>query len=103
MLGAEDHGARHDAVLQDAAIAVDVAQEEIERDDALGQSGFQTRPFRGRDDARQQVGGNDPFGGAIVVVDGEGDALVQEALLAGLLAAGELFQRQGGEAVSSAA
>ncbi len=34
----------------------------------------------------------------IVAIDGEGDALMQEALLAGLLAQSELFGRQFGEA-----
>ena len=66
--------------------------------DALGQAALDAVPFLGGDDARQQIGGNDPLGRLVVVVDGEGDALVQEALLAGLLAAVEFFQRQGGKA-----
>jgi hypothetical protein len=94
MLGALDHRTRHDAVLQHPAVAINVAQEQIERENALGQAAFDAVPFLGGDDARQQIGGNDPLGGAVVVVDGEGDALVQKALLAGLLVAVQFFQRQ---------
>ena len=97
MLGAVDHGAGHHAVLQHPPVIVDVAQEQVQRLDALGQARFQPRPFRPRDNARDQVGGNDPLGGLVVVIDGEGDALMQEALLAGLLAAVQFLQRQGGQ------
>ena len=62
--------------------------------DALGQAALDTLPFRRRDDARQKIGGDDPLGRLVVVIDGEGDALMQEALLAGLLAAVQFFQRQ---------
>ncbi len=55
-------------------------------------------PFLGGDDARQQIGGDDPLGGLVVAIDGEGDALMQEALLAGLLPAHQFLQRQAGEA-----
>ena len=81
-------------VLQHPPVGIDVAQEQVQGMDALGQAALDAVPFLGRDDARQQVGGNDPLGGLVVVIDGEGDALVQEALLAGLLAAVQLFQRQ---------
>ena len=90
MLGAVDQLARHHAVLQDAAVAIDVAQEQVERREALLQAGFDPRPFLGGDDARQEVGRDDPLGGLIVAIDGEGDALLQEGLLAGLLAAAQL-------------
>ena len=46
-------------------------------------------PFRGRDDAREEVGGDDALGGAAGAVDGEGDALQQERAFQGLLAVGE--------------
>ena len=98
MLGAVDHAARHQAVLQHAAVAVDVVQEKIEREDALLQAGFEARPFRRGDDARQQIGRNDPLGRLIVAIDREGDALMQERLLAGLLPQSEFFGRQFGEA-----
>ena len=98
MFGAIDHGARHHAVFQHPPVAIDIAQEKIERQNALSQPTLDAFPFLVGDDARQQIGGNDPFGGAVVVIDGEGDALVQEALLARLLAADQFFQRQGGNA-----
>ena len=59
---------------------------------------FDPRPFPRRDDARQKIGRDDPLGRLIVGIDGEGDALMQEGLLAGLLAAVQFFQRQGGKA-----
>ena len=94
MLGAVDHRARHDAVLQHAAVGIDVAQEQVERRDALLQTALDALPFRRRDDARQKVGRDDPLGRLVVGIDREGDALVQEGLLAGLLAADELVRRQ---------
>lgn len=97
MLGAVDARARHHPVLQHPSVAVNVAQEKIEGEESLGQAAFDTLPFLGGDDAREQVGENDPLGCAILIIDGEGDALIQEALLAGLLAAVQIFQRQGGE------
>ncbi len=97
MLGAVDHRARHDAVLQHAAVAIDVAQEQVERSDALGQAALDAVPFAGGDDARQKIGRDDPLGRLVVVIDGEGDALMQEGLLAGLLAAVQFVRRQGGE------
>ena len=45
MLGAIDHGARHHAVLQHPAVAIDVAQEKIERQDALGQAALRSAPI----------------------------------------------------------
>ncbi len=85
-----DHRARHDAVLQHPRVAIDVAQEQIEHGDALAQAGVDPLPFLGGDDAGQEVGRDDPLGRLVVAVDGEGDALVQEGQLAGLLAALEL-------------
>ncbi len=43
-------------VAQHAAVAIDVAQEKIERGDALLQPGVDARPFRGGHDARQKIG-----------------------------------------------
>ena len=98
MLGAVDHGARHDAVLQHAAVAVDVAQEKVERRGCAASGRASIRvPFLGRDDARQKIGRDDPLGRLVVAIDGEGDALVQEALFAGLLAAVQFVRRQRGK------
>ena len=66
---------------------------------------FDPRPIRAPVTMRgRRSVGDDPLGGLVVAIDGEGDALMQEALLAGLLAAHQFLQRQawrGGE--SSAA
>jgi hypothetical protein len=98
MLGAVNHRARQHAVLQHPPVIVDVAQEQVQGMNALGQAAFDPVPFGRGDDARQKVGGNDPLGRLIVVIDREGDALMQKALLASLLAAIEFLQRQGGNA-----
>ena len=58
--------------------AVDILQEQVQRHDALRQSGLQAVPFESRDDARDQVEGKEAFRAAAVAVDGEGDALQQE-------------------------
>ena len=94
MLRAVDHAARDEPVLEHAAVAVDVVQEEIERSDALLQSRFEACPFGRGDEPRQQIGRNDSLGRLIVAVDRERDALVQERLLARLLAQAQLLGRQ---------
>ncbi len=97
MARAIDHGARHDAVLQHTSVAIDVAQEKIERLDALLEAGLDARPFGRGDDARQQIGRDDALGRLVIGIDGEGDALMQEGELAGLLAAMQLLGRQSGQ------
>jgi hypothetical protein len=42
----------------------------------------------------KQVGGDDPLGGLVVAIDGEGDALVQKGLFASLLAPAQLVRAQ---------
>ncbi len=58
---------------------------------------FDALPFFGRHDARQKIGRDDPLGRLLVAVDRERDALLQEGLLAGLLAADQFFMRQSRE------
>ena len=50
-----------DLFLEDALLVVDVVQEEVQRADALLQAAFQQSPFVRRDDARDQVEGENPF------------------------------------------
>ena len=95
MLAAVDHLPRHDAVCQDPSLVVDVFQKEVERGDPLGQSHLHGRPFGGRDDARNQVVREDLFGSFLAAVDREGDALIQEAKVGGLLSALQLVRGQG--------
>jgi len=100
VLGAVDHAPRHDAVLQRAALGIDVAQEQVERSDALLQATLDLFPFRRGDDARQHVGRDDALGRRRtawgIVVDGEGDSLLEERKFAGLLAAGEFLRGKRG-------
>ena len=97
MLGAVNHRARHHAVLEHAAVGVDIAQEHIERTNALLETAVDPFPFLGRHEPRQEVGRDNPFGSLLVAIDGECDSLLQERLLASLLAADQLFLRQGRE------
>src|SRR5580704_15275728 len=50
-----NHFARDDAVGEDVALVVHVAQKQIERGDALGQAALDKGPLAVGDDARQQV------------------------------------------------
>ena len=70
---------------------IDVVQEKVERGDALGQAAFEQFPFVGRDDARDQVEGEDALGALGVAVDVEGDALAQEGEVDGFAAILEIF------------
>ena len=64
------------------------------RRDALLEATLHAIPFRAGDDAQQKIGRDDPLRGLVVGIDDEGDALVQEALLSGLLVARELIRCQ---------
>ncbi len=65
---------RHDAGAQYLAAPVDILDVEVDRLNALLKAGAQRGPFGGRDDARQHVEGNQPFGRVRFAVDREGDA-----------------------------
>ena len=65
---------RNDASTQDLARAIDILDEHVERVDALGQALLQEPPFGARHDARDDVEGDQPFGGVGLAVDREGDA-----------------------------
>ena len=54
--------------------AVDVAEEGVQRLDALLEPALQPLPFRLGDDAGDDVEGDQPLGGLRVAIDGEGDA-----------------------------
>ncbi len=74
----EHQRARDLAVAQDALRTVDVLQEEIQGDDALGEPALHPVPFGAREDAWHEIEGEEALGAAAVAVDGEGDALEQE-------------------------
>ena len=85
-----DKLARDDAVLEDAALVVDVLEEEVEGCDALRQSTFDRRPLGGGDDAGDGIVGEYLLGAFFASVYGEGDSLIEEAEVGGLLAAVQL-------------
>ena len=76
-----------DQVLGDAAgpddllAVIDVVHEGVERAHALLDAGRQPAPFGGAQDARDDVEGDEPLGGRLVAVDGEGDAGAAEQRL----------------------
>ncbi len=74
----EDQLLRDDALAEDAAVVVDVVEEEVERLDALEQTGFERLPFRGGDRPRDEVEGENLLDAAAIGIDGEGDALIDE-------------------------
>src|SRR6266446_7940128 len=80
--------------LQDALLVIDIAQEEVERVNALLQSLLEQPPFRRVNDARDDVEGNQTFGAGIFPVNREGDADAMEGALGFLAFLGDLFGRR---------
>ena len=99
LLARVDDLARHDAVFEDATLVIDVFQEKVECGNALLETMLDAVPFPRRDDAREQVVRENALGALIAAVDGEGDALVQEGKVGGLLLSLEFFARQAAEVV----
>ncbi len=100
---AVDQLARDDAFREDLALVVDVLQEQVEGEQALRQAALDDAPLGAGDDARQDVVGEDPLGAFVVAVDREGDALVQEGTVGGLLAVPPLGGGQLEEAIEKQA
>ena len=80
---------------------IDVVQEGVERRDALDESCLENVPFRGRDDARNDVERNQALGAGILAVDREGDADAMEGALGFLAFLGDLFGRRCGPSHSA--
>ena len=70
---------------------IDVVEEEVERSDALGEAFLDGLPLIGRDDTRKGVERKDSFGAPVIVIDGEGDLLLEERELHGVALAEEFF------------
>ena len=68
----------HAAGAQDFLAVVDVVEEGVERLDALLDALRQPPPFGAGDDARHDVEGDQPLGGLLLAIDGEGDAGLAE-------------------------
>jgi hypothetical protein len=71
-----DDLAGYDAVGENAAFVVNIAQEEIEGGDALGQAAFDAVPLRAGNQAGQQIIRKDFLGPFLAPVNREGNALV---------------------------
>ena len=97
VLAAIDQVARDDAVVEDFGFGVDIAEEEIERGDALGEAALDAVPLLRGDETRQQIVGEDALGAFFAAVDGEGDALGEKRQIGGLLAALQFFGGQTGQ------
>ena len=70
--------ARDLALLDDALAVVNILEEEIQRQHALLEAGFQLGPFGSRDDPRHQVEGENTLRALFVGIDSKGNALAQE-------------------------
>ena len=103
VLRAVDQLARHDAFREDAAVVVDVAQEQIERGQALRQAALDRLPLGGGEHARQQIVGKDALGPGLIAVDGERDALLQERAIGVALPLAEIVRRQFQQAIEERA
>ena len=62
-------------------VVVDVVQEGVQRRDALLHPGFEVRPFRGGEHARDAVERQDAVDRAGLGIDGEGDAEIDQVVL----------------------
>ncbi len=103
VLATVDELARNDAVVEDFGVGVDVAQEEVERGDALREAALDAVPLLRGDQARQQIVREDALGAFFAAVDGEGDALGEEGEIGRLLAALQLAGGQGGKGLGQGA
>jgi hypothetical protein len=94
---AEDLLGGNNAGTDDVLPVVDIVQEHVQRLDPLRQATLQHGPFMRRNDARNDVEGDQAFGARIVAVDSERDADTAEAqvgfgTLAGHAVGGLLFK-----------
>ena len=76
---------------------VDVVEEGVQRAHALLDAALQQPPFGGRDDARDEVEGDQPLERVLGAVDGEGDAEPAEDALRFLLLALQVVLRLAGK------
>jgi hypothetical protein len=79
MLSRQNEKLRHDAVLHDFLLVINVVQEKIQRGDALREAALDVLPFIRRDDARQKVEGENFLRPLRVAINIERDALPQKA------------------------
>jgi len=96
--GADDEAAGHDAIVQDLLVVVDVVDEAVEGFHALGEAGFDDRPFVRRDEAGDGIEGEDAFRAlGRIRVDGEGYALMEEGAAGEVVGGVEVVRAKLGE------
>ncbi len=88
---------RHDAVLQDLLIVIDVVQEQIDRLHPLDHPGLDRLPFVRGDHARDHVKGQDAVDRIAFGIDREGDAEIEQLALGVGGAARQIGEIQGPE------
>jgi hypothetical protein len=88
---AADHLFGDAARLHDLLLVVDVVQKGVDRAHTLFDPARQPRPFRARDDARDDVEGDKPLLGLGLAIDVEGDARQAEKLLCLALLGAQAF------------
>jgi hypothetical protein len=88
-----DEVARHDAVLQDFLLVINVVDEKVESVDPLLQPTLDTLPLMRLDDARHDVERKDPLRSGAIAVDVERDPHVEQCALCCLLPAKEFAIR----------
>lgn len=85
-IGAEDQLGRDAALAENALFVIDVAEEEVERCDTLGQAAFELGPFAAGNNSRDQIKRKDPLDALLFAVNREGDALIQKRRVGGAAA-----------------
>jgi len=78
---------------------IHVLQEQVQGQDPLFQARFQPLPGTGGDDSREGVEGEQLLHPLVVLVDGEGDAVISKASLGKIVAPDQLLLGKPAEAV----
>ena len=84
---------RNLAGLEDFLVVIDVVQEHVERLDALAQARLHRLPFGRRDDARNDVEGNQALLARLLAINGKGDADAMKGQIGLGPLAGDAFGR----------
>ena len=100
---AQDQIGGHHAIAQRTPFVVDVAQEQVDRPQALLDSRLDVSPLRSRQNARHAVDRDDLLGHLLLAQHGEGDALVEEAAVHAVLHPGELLCGDPGQRLAEGA
>jgi hypothetical protein len=84
---------RHDTILENFLLMINVVEKEIQCGDALRQTAFEVFPFLGRNDAWQQIKRENFLRAGRIAIDVEGDALPHQGEVHRLPFEAEFFRR----------